>query len=431
MTQKIDIESIKIDPELRDLLCPLSEGEFKTLRGSLLADGCLQPLIIDEKTGVLIDGHNRFKICKEENIPFEVKTLIIGGRESIENWIIRNQVGRRNLTAERMEVYIARIYKHAKKPKGFQPGEQWEGNAGGKPVQGQNDLTQKTSNKAAKDVGEKVGKSEATVRRIEKKIDAIDKAGKLAEYEQGKLPKAEVKKIVEDSKPLRKQTKAEAKEEEDVLKENPHLRDPEKAAEVLKKTFGEEWFRKMIQAAGIVDSGKGKAPAAKRNKPAKQKTKEPIAKPKEKKDPAKASPKVVLNEYLSLLTLTGQQPWIMEDLKKDIQKNGVKEPLIVQQGTNILVDGYKRHKICQELKIPFHVQYDYFESMTEIAKQIVIDEANALKKLKDENPPAPNEKDPYRFYVSTLWNYFRVLGLEERDSIDISQEASRILGYEE
>lgn len=155
--------------------------------------------------------------------------------------------------------------------------------------------------------------------------------------------------------------------------------------------------------------------------------------------------KVVVHEYLSRLTLTSQQPWIMEDLKADIQKNGVKEPLIVQQGTNILVDGYKRHKICQELKIPFQVKYVSFESLTEIAREIVITEAKKLKVLKDKYPPKPDPKkeqgtngsfslepdDPYWFYVVTLATYFENMGLEERDSIDISQEAARILGYME
>jgi hypothetical protein len=221
------IEDIKIDPSFRDLLCPLSEYEEKALEGTLLAHGCLSPLIVEEKLGVLIDGHNRLRLCEMHGIPYEVKTLMLGGRESAEKWIIRNQLGRRNLTPERLEAYIEQIYRHAKKNPGFQAGDEWEGNPGGKAVRAQNEPVVK-SHETAKKVGEQFGKSQATVRRIAKKIEAIEKAGKLDEYQDGKLPKQEVKEIMEAAKPVRKQTKAEADEEAEVMAENPGIFKEEK-----------------------------------------------------------------------------------------------------------------------------------------------------------------------------------------------------------
>ena len=227
------IENIKIDPEFRDLLCPLSEYEEKALEGTLLAHGCLSPLIVEEKLGVLIDGHNRLRLCEMHGIQYEVKTLMLGGRESAEKWIIRNQLGRRNLTPERLEAYIEQIYRHAKKNPGFQAGD--EGGPGrGNKTGGQNDRAFKKS-ETAKKVGEQFGKSEKTVRRIAKKIEAIEKAGKLDEYQDGKLPKQEVKQILEASKPLRKQTKAEADEEAEVMAENPEIFKEEKPQEAKKE----------------------------------------------------------------------------------------------------------------------------------------------------------------------------------------------------
>ena len=218
-------EDIKIDPEFRDLLCPLSEYEEKALEGSLLADGCLCPLIIEEKLGVLIDGHNRLRICKEHDIPFEVKTLMLGGREPAEKWIISKQLGRRNLTPERLKIYIAQLYRNAKKKAEFSEGHDFKGNQHtnkANVVRGQNDRATKKS-ETAKKIAEQVNRSEKTVRRYDKEVEAVEKAGKLKEYESGKLPKAEVKKIVEKSKPVRKQTKAEAQEEAEVIAENQHL----------------------------------------------------------------------------------------------------------------------------------------------------------------------------------------------------------------
>jgi hypothetical protein len=220
------IEDIKIDPELRDLLCPLTDDEERSLEGSLLADGCISPLIIEERSGLLIDGHNRLRLCQKNSIPYEVKTLFIGSRDRIEEWIIQNQIGRRNLTPERMEIYIAKLYQSAKKKAGFQAGD--EGGPGrGNKTGGQNDHAFKTA-QTAKKVAERVGKSEKTVRRVDKKIEAVEKAGKLKEYGDGKLPKQEVKEIMEAAKLVRKQTKAEADEEAEVMAENPGIFKEEK-----------------------------------------------------------------------------------------------------------------------------------------------------------------------------------------------------------
>lgn len=229
-------EDIKIDPEFKDLLCPLGEYEERALEGALLADGCLSPLIVEEKLGVLIDGHNRLRICKEHGIDFEVKTLRVGNRECVERWIISNQLGRRNLTKEQLEVYIAQIYRAAKKKARFEPGS--EGGPGrGNKTRGQNDHAFKTA-QTAKKVGEQVGVSEKTVRRAAKKVEAIEKAGKIKEFQEGKLPKAEVKEILDSAKPVRKQTKAEAREEVEVIAENPQIFKEEKPVEKYQQSHG-------------------------------------------------------------------------------------------------------------------------------------------------------------------------------------------------
>jgi hypothetical protein len=224
------IEDIKIDPEFKELLCQLSDYEERALEGALLADGCLSPLIVEERLGVLIDGHNRLRLCEMHGIPYEVKTLSIGNRERVTKWIIANQLGRRNLTPERMEVYISQLYRAAKKSEGFEEGHSFEGNQHTKDqnvVRAQNEPAAK-SHETAKKVGEQVGKSQATVRRIAKKVEAIEKAGKLNEYQAGKLPKTEVREILEESKPARKQSKAEADEEAEVMAENPGIFKEEK-----------------------------------------------------------------------------------------------------------------------------------------------------------------------------------------------------------
>src|SRR5262249_24577184 len=56
-------EQLIIDPELRDLLPPLSSAEFEGLERKLLREGCTVPLVVWRHRGqlTLVDGHNRYR----------------------------------------------------------------------------------------------------------------------------------------------------------------------------------------------------------------------------------------------------------------------------------------------------------------------------------------------------------------------------------
>lgn len=87
--------SLTIDPEFRALIPPLLPEELAQLRGNLLVDGCLAPLIV--WGDILLDGHNRYDICQEIGIEFETREIDIPSRREAMVWIIDNQQGRRNL----------------------------------------------------------------------------------------------------------------------------------------------------------------------------------------------------------------------------------------------------------------------------------------------------------------------------------------------
>lgn len=86
---------LTVDPEFRDLIPPLNEEELKLLEASLVADGCESPLIV--WNGVIIDGHNRYAICRKHDIPFSIQEKNFDTREEVMLWMLRNQLGRRNL----------------------------------------------------------------------------------------------------------------------------------------------------------------------------------------------------------------------------------------------------------------------------------------------------------------------------------------------
>jgi len=89
--------NVNIKTEFKNLIPPLSEDERKQLEENIMEEGVRDPLIT--WNGFLVDGHNRYEICKKENIPFKTVEKKFKDEEAVKLWIINNQLGRRNLSA--------------------------------------------------------------------------------------------------------------------------------------------------------------------------------------------------------------------------------------------------------------------------------------------------------------------------------------------
>lgn len=91
------MKEYRIDPKLNGILPKLSETDYKALEQSLLAEGFKgAPIMV--WGDVIVDGHNRYEICKKHNIPYEVKSVEFASKEDAIIWMVRQQLGRRSLT---------------------------------------------------------------------------------------------------------------------------------------------------------------------------------------------------------------------------------------------------------------------------------------------------------------------------------------------
>ena len=88
---------IQIDSEFKNLIPPLSSEERQGLESSLLKEGCRDALVLWGE--ILVDGHNRYEICTQHDIPFKTVQREFKSRDEVIEWIILNQFGRRNLPA--------------------------------------------------------------------------------------------------------------------------------------------------------------------------------------------------------------------------------------------------------------------------------------------------------------------------------------------
>lgn len=164
-----------IDPEFRDLLPKLSEDERQRLVSDVNQNGCRDKLVVWKEWNILIDGHNRYEICSDLDLPFETTELSFPSRDDVKMWMFRNQLGRRNLTdfqraeiALRMKPVVAEAAKSKKAEAGGDRGNQY---TGGKVAVTQTfvepPLDKRSDAEANAIVAKEAGVSRETIRKVE------------------------------------------------------------------------------------------------------------------------------------------------------------------------------------------------------------------------------------------------------------------------
>lgn len=89
--------NITINEELRSFVDPLTPNEYAALERSLLAEGCRDALVL--WGDVLIDGHNRYDICRKHGIEFRtVQNDRFGSIDDVMLWMIDNHLARRSVS---------------------------------------------------------------------------------------------------------------------------------------------------------------------------------------------------------------------------------------------------------------------------------------------------------------------------------------------
>ena len=168
----------KLDAEIQTLLPKHSAEEYDQLEANILEGLHVDPLVVFKIEGadnILGDGYTRHSICTKHGIPFTTRTKKFPSREAALQWVIDNQLGRRNLTDERRAYYRGKDYLLQK---------QAHGDTDRFP-RGQNDPLGKTLEKShistAEEVAEKHGVSPKTVKRdadFAEAVDALEPAAK-------------------------------------------------------------------------------------------------------------------------------------------------------------------------------------------------------------------------------------------------------------
>jgi hypothetical protein len=273
-----------IDEELRLLIPPLSKEEYKQLEENIRQWGCLDPLKVwpvpDSDEVILLDGHNRFAICRDHNVRYVTESVPLIDRGAAIDWMIANQLGRRNLSAEQIGYLRGKLYQQEKQeitnPEGI-------GGRAGKIDEGQNDPQQsglggQPSKSTAAKLAKEHGVSERTIKRDADYAKAVDtivaattpevqqqllgfdsKLTKSATLRLAELAQEEpgvVMKIIEEVKKAPNKTAASAVVQRATVKINDSLEGNEMARlyDFENATDAINWLKRRFTAAELAES---------------------------------------------------------------------------------------------------------------------------------------------------------------------------------
>ena len=180
------LEQLKIDPEFEKVIPPISLAEFVQLEENILTEGqILTPIAV--WNGVIVDGHNRFKILQNyPHIPYTIKEMKFENRYEAIAWMCNQQLGRRNLRPEHFKYLIGRRYSAEKQIKRLRDEK-------GQYLPGGHDDHLDYGLKTSERIAQEIGKSERYVRRAEDFADGLDIADEILPGAKEKVLNGEVK----------------------------------------------------------------------------------------------------------------------------------------------------------------------------------------------------------------------------------------------
>lgn len=219
--------TLKINDRFANVLPALTEIELKQLEQLLIKDGCIHPIIAWNDT--IVDGHNRYNLCKKNNIQFDVKDMDFDSEDDVEIWIRQFGFGRRQMTdfakiqnAKKLEALLA-VREKAKENQSIAGGDRKSNEAKsllfGTNKSDKSINTRKEVAKAAKVSDKKVAmydaitkfadeetieqlqKGEVTLNEVYEDHKAELKAAKLEE-KKSEIAKLTAAAIVDNNKPL-------------------------------------------------------------------------------------------------------------------------------------------------------------------------------------------------------------------------------------
>ena len=168
---------LKIDPEFEGLIPAQSAEEHQALIDSLNRDKFDEAFPIVTWNGTIIDGHNRYNICKNLGLEFETVEKDFKTREDVLMWIIDRQIERRNISTYYRRYLIGERIRLEKRQTPGRP--KWD--------QVEPNIVDKSANTTAGKIAKESNASKSSGKRYEKYAQAADIVSENLGIPKGKL----------------------------------------------------------------------------------------------------------------------------------------------------------------------------------------------------------------------------------------------------
>ena len=112
MTVKAEVN---VDEEFAGLLPALSAEAQAALEESIIHDGCRDALVVWEEMNLILDGHNRKRICDTNEVDYRYTAVSLPDRDAAKLWIYHNARARRNVTPDQLSYIRGCEYNLQKK----------------------------------------------------------------------------------------------------------------------------------------------------------------------------------------------------------------------------------------------------------------------------------------------------------------------------
>ncbi len=148
---------LKIKEEFKKLIPPLTPDEYKQLETNCIEEGIRDAIIT--WNGYIIDGHNRYKIAQDWQLGYKTISKNFESEYDVVEWMLVNQLGRRNITPEQKDYLIGKKYENEKQRQG----------------RPENNETKMVPLRTAEKIANEVGIGVTQVKRNEQFAKGIDK----------------------------------------------------------------------------------------------------------------------------------------------------------------------------------------------------------------------------------------------------------------
>ena len=219
----MELSEIRINIDFENLIPKQTAEQFKQLEENILKDGRVRnPLVVWKDHGILVDGHHRLRILKAHpEVEYSVTEQAFEDEDEVEEWIIKNALGTRNLTEMQITDLRGRLTKTRKKR---------VGNPNGRNEHGQFQKVQNAPiGDTAQIIADELGINRTTVQRSEWFVDGLDKADSVVPgFKDGVLTGA-IKAQKGEVAKMRKKTPEEIKKSVKEIEERKSKKSSDRA----------------------------------------------------------------------------------------------------------------------------------------------------------------------------------------------------------